>query len=231
MLTEFAELKERAVTRRSTKYDGAWALLLEAYQCAVDVHRSTWRFAVTIHSLRLRGVTDCYVQWMCCKGFLDHGIELVSAGDEVRRFRRARGLRITSESCFVLTELGAMWAERLVGAGLGQAFTLDSPPAAAASPSQSTLLPYWDADRRELRVGPTLVKSFRVPARNQETILSAFQEENWPVRIDDPLPPAADINPKQRLHSTIQCLNRNRKANLVHFHGDGCGMGVCWDLL
>jgi hypothetical protein len=34
-----------------------------------------------------------------------------------------------------------------------------------------------------------VVKEFKLPAPNQETILTAFQEEGWPPRIDDPLPP------------------------------------------
>src|SRR5947207_475841 len=37
-----------------------------------------------------------------------------------------------------------------------------------------------------------LVKHFRRPAPNQYLILDVFQEENWPERIDDPLPRLAD---------------------------------------
>jgi hypothetical protein len=91
--------------------------------------------------------------------------------------------------------------------------------------------PLWNPQLRELSVDDILVKRFLVPAENQELVLMAFQEEAWPPRIDDPLPPAAEIEPKRRLHSTIQCLNRNQKTHLLQFHGDGNGSGVRWELL
>jgi hypothetical protein len=62
-------------------------------------------------------------------------------------------------------------------------------------------------------------------------ILSVFDEENWPPRIDDPLPPSKRINTKQRLHDTIKSLNRNQKQRLVRFLGDGTGEGVRWELI
>jgi hypothetical protein len=92
------------------------------------------------------------------------------------------------------------------------------------------MFPHWDRLRRELWVGGVLIKSFRVPAEIQETILAAFEEDGWPFRIDDPLPQAPDINPKRRLHAAIQCLNRNQKAPLLHFCGDGRGRGVRWNV-
>ncbi len=57
----------------------------------------------------------------------------------------------------------------------------------------------------------------------------AFQEEGWPVRIDDPLPPVSESEPKQRLRETIRSLNRNQKERLVRFKGDGTGEGVLWE--
>jgi hypothetical protein len=59
----------------------------------------------------------------------------------------------------------------------------------------------------------------------------AFEEEDWPVRIDDPLPPSPDIDPKTRLSSTIKSLNKNLKNRLVHFMGDGTGEGVMWEFV
>jgi hypothetical protein len=108
------------------------------------------------------------------------------------------------------------------------AFNVEQFTAGALPPTPAAQFPHWDLQRRELWMGHVLVKSFRVPAENQEAILTAFQEDGWPSRIDDPLPQAPKIDPKRRLHSTIQCLNRNRKAALLHFHGDGRGIGVRW---
>ena len=50
-------------------------------------------------------------------------------------------------------------------------------------------------------------------------------------RIDDPLPPVPEQDPKRRLHDTIKCLNRNHRRKAIRFHGDGTGEGVCWEFL
>jgi hypothetical protein len=85
--------------------------------------------------------------------------------------------------------------------------------------------------RQELRLGELVVKQFKVPAANQERVLAAFQEEGWPRRIDDPLPPSPDLDPKRRLHETISSLNRNLLRPWIRFHGDGTGQGVRWCLM
>jgi hypothetical protein len=89
-------------------------------------------------------------------------------------------------------------------------------------------IPVWDRERQELRLGDVVVKQFKVPAVNQERVLAVFEEEGWPVRIDDPLPPIGDQDPKARLHDTIVALNRNQKHPLIRFYGDGTGQGVRW---
>jgi|GEM_PF-606840 len=91
--------------------------------------------------------------------------------------------------------------------------------------------PSWDAQRRELRVNQVLVKYFKWPAVNQQTILAAFEEERWPPRIDDPLPPKPEQDRKRRLHDAVKCLNRNQSQPLIRFHGDGTGEGVRWSLV
>jgi hypothetical protein len=92
-------------------------------------------------------------------------------------------------------------------------------------------VPCWDQDRRMLFFGGQLVKRFRWQAVNQEAILSAFQEEGWPTRIDDPLTPSQEIVAKRRLSDTIKCLNRGRANPLLRFGGDGTGEGVIWEPL
>jgi hypothetical protein len=63
-------------------------------------------------------------------------------------------------------------------------------------------------------------------------VLRVLQEEGWPPRIDDPLPPEADQDPKRRLHSTISNLNRGQGHGIkVYFAGGGDGESVCWRLL
>ena len=99
-----------------------------------------------------------------------------------------------------------------------------------ASPAPR-VVPHWDADLQELRVNGLIVKQFKVPAPNQEMVLAAFQEEGWPTRIDDPLPPQAEQDPKRRLHDTIVSLNRTHKHRLIRFMGDGSGEGVRWTIV
>ena len=89
--------------------------------------------------------------------------------------------------------------------------------------------PIWDRDRRKLSFGPHLVKHFKVPAPNQELILQSFEEESWPMRLDDPLPYHAAIDPKRRLHDTINSLNRNQRVPLLRFLGDGNGQAILWE--
>jgi hypothetical protein len=88
--------------------------------------------------------------------------------------------------------------------------------------------PVWDKDLNRLTLGDLVVKEYKTPAPNQQLILSVFQEEGWPPRIDDPLPPHPDLEPKRRLHETIISLNRNQRNRVLQFCGDGQGEGVRW---
>jgi hypothetical protein len=74
------------------------------------------------------------------------------------------------------------------------------------------------------------VKRFKWQAANQERILTVFEEEGWPARIDDPLAPSPAIDTKRRLSDTIKCLNRKQANALIRFRGDGTGQGVIWEL-
>jgi hypothetical protein len=93
------------------------------------------------------------------------------------------------------------------------------------------LKPRYDPAKRELRLGDRLVKRFRVPAGNQVLILKAFEEEAWPDRIDDPLPPNSDIDPHERLKAAIKRLNKAQIEHLIQFSGDGTGRAILWSLI
>jgi len=125
-------------------------------------------------------------------------------------------------TCFVLTEKGEAFA-RSLGLPFGQERSADNGVSYRAG-----LLPEWHVDVRELRVGEVLVKAFHRPAPRQETVLSAFQEQHWAARIDDPLPRETDRDAKLCLHDTINHLNRNLLKPLIHFFGDGTGRGIRW---
>jgi hypothetical protein len=87
--------------------------------------------------------------------------------------------------------------------------------------------PHWDTDRGELCYRGVVVKKFRQPAPNARTVLSAFQEQGWPPRIDDPLPQGrGSVVPRQRLADTLRILNSNLAG--LSFALDGTGEGVIW---
>jgi hypothetical protein len=210
-------------------------LLAEAYRYSREVERSVWDFAVEIDALHTVRATPSELRWLICKGYVAHASEITMPGDRTRTFRRppAAGLIFSRRTCFVLTDAGFAFAASLNDGPSWLPRRLDpqsrgddANPAACSAPAKPT----WDRDRQELRVGQIVVKQFKVPAPNQERILAAFQEEDWPVHIDDPLPPAAEQDPKRRLHDTINSLNRNQKRSLLRFVGDGSGQGLRWEL-
>jgi hypothetical protein len=103
----------------------------------------------------------------------------------------------------------------------------DSPN--SQTPNILSTRPKWDAAQKRLTVGSQVVKLYRWPAINQETILAVFEEDGWPNRIDDPLSVVANLDPKRRLHDTIKCLNRGQEILTIRFRGDGTGAGVKWE--
>lgn len=110
-------------------------------------------------------------------------------------------------------------------------WTLPSTPVGQQFSDQAATVPQWDADRRELRFNGAVVKHFKWVAANQQAILCAFEEDGWPPRIDDPLPPQQEQDSKRRLADTIKCLNRKQCYAVIHFRGDGTGEGVIWDVV
>ena len=97
--------------------------------------------------------------------------------------------------------------------------------AAAALDPQDPLVPVWDSDAGELRLGAVVVRRVRggKPGKNLRRVLAAFQEDGWPSRIDDPLPGGQK---QLRLHATIRSLNIG--LQLIRFEADGTGAGFRW---
>jgi hypothetical protein len=190
-------------------------LLLEAYHCAAELDCDPWQFAVEIDVLRAGGLTNSELRWLLQSGYADHAQERDDFCHRTRRFRRIPNLSLPARTCVVLTPEGVGF----VGA---------SPGGEGAGGDGAPGRPVWDRARRELRVGQVVVKRFKQPAGNQELVLQAFEEEGWPPRIDDPLPPVSNQDGKRRLQSTIWNLNRSREARLIRFEGGGDGQSICW---
>lgn len=233
VVTTFIATNDDAAVQLAARMQAGLELLDRAYQAAVDIDCDPWEMAVEIADLRRAGLSLTDLRWLVRKGFAQHAQEVTQPGEEQRAFHSPRGVAFTRRTCLMLTGQGATL--------LRQTASLPRPPLSVAAPAiaradlpqssaapQCEPLPHWDGDLMELRVGGQLVKQFKVPAPNQEMVLSAFEEEGWPARIDDPLPPVPDQDSKRRLHDTINSLNRNQKQPLIRFLGDGSGQGVRW---
>jgi hypothetical protein len=205
-------------------------ILLEASRYAAELGRDAWDFAVEIVALREGGLNHSDLRWLICKGWVEHSREVLVRGRKGREFCHGASLTLTKRSCFVLTSSGIRSAECLPPP-VEVAPTALRAPVNSQNPTDSqSPLPKWDRDRQELRLrlNGEVVKEFRLPSPNQETVLMAFEEEGWPPRIDDPLPQHSGVDPKRRLHDTIKSLNRNQKRGRMRFMGDGTGEGGRW---
>jgi hypothetical protein len=139
-----------------------------------------WQLAVPLAELHAAGLTRTDLRWLLARGLAAHAHKRPADGR--RSFRPAPDLRLTATCAFILDAAAApglrAWAAAVLAAGAGL-------------PTAPSGQPAWDPARRELRWGDRLVKRFAVPALLQEVILAAFEEDGWPPRIDDPLPPTA----------------------------------------
>jgi hypothetical protein len=208
----------------------ALGLLLQAYDYAVDVGQEPWDLAVELYVLRAAHVTNSDLRWLAAKGYIEHAIETTVPDDVNRHFRRVPQLTFSDVTCVVLTRTGAAVAREARSGD--SVIALPKTLVSICDTSKSDDLPRrpkWDHQRRQLRVGTSIVKEFKLPSPNQETILTAFEEECWPPQIDDPLSPAPPLDPRRRLHDTIKALNRNQKHGLIRFRGDGSGEGIRWE--
>lgn len=196
----------------------ALVLLLDAWEAAFDLGLPAEDFAVEVREFQSLGLTATDLRWLVARGYADHLREDEGDGCGCRSFLAPPGLVLTQSSCFVLTAAGRQFAAEQQALQEG----------GTDSPGREAPVPRWDGERRQLLWGDCLVKRFRVPAACQEIILASLEEQGWPGRIDDPLPPTADIDPRARLHDTIKALNRNQARRLLCFQGDGTGRGVVW---
>ena len=100
----------------------------------------------------------------------------------------------------------------------GDAPHLEPTDAQAAGDSPSELRPRWNRHDRELYFGDQLVKKFSVPAKNQELVLTAFEEEGWPQHIDSPLPPTkSGAVAAVRLRDTIKKIKSGASGQICDF--------------
>jgi hypothetical protein len=218
-------------------------ILWRAHICAQDTGANVWDLSLPTSRLFAAGMTNADLRWIVAKGFAEHREETTAYGAMHRSFRRGNDYFLNDRSSLILTLRGAALAETLFGENSDSpsaslsAFTSTRQSGSFPTPLPPVVIrespavkPCWDATRRELTLDGLLVKRFRVPALNQETILSVFEEEEWAEHIHDPLPLTMNIDAPTRLHDAINRLNRCQINPVVRFHGDGKGTGVFWGL-
>jgi hypothetical protein len=204
------------------------AVLFQAQAYVQELDRDEWDFAVELRALHEAGLTNSDLRWLVCKGYLRHAVETTCPELQSRKFIELLNLALPENTCFLLTEAGVRFLRQFCGEQVRCTCLSEQ---SAPVWTEEAMTPYWDSERRELRVGEVVVKHFRQPAWAQEIVLSAFQEEQWPWRIDDPLPPQLEQDPKRHLNITITNLNRRHKHRLLRFCGDGTGSGIIWEPL
>ena len=129
------------------------------------------------------------------------------------------------EGCFVLTRAGIVPAR----ANPHDPTTFHLCSGDAATRTEDLCTPRWDRQARILYLGQQIVKRYKRFSPNQELVLATFEEEGWPNRIYDPLPPKDGVVVKKRLRNTIEWLNLNQMNRLLRFRGDGTSEGICWE--
>jgi hypothetical protein len=204
------------------------AILWRSFQYSRDLKGASGDFAVSCHELAECGFTANDIRWLEFRGITTSATQFSQPIPQALSYRGG-----SRAEAITLTEFGSNIVGLLLNGNSGEQESQPT-PVAQQSPIRrlkQNPLPRWDSQRRELRFDQVVLKLFRWPAVNQETLLMAFEEEGWPARIDDPLSPQQEQDPKRRLHDTIKCLNRNHLHKIIHFRGDGTGEGVIWDLL
>lgn len=202
------------------------ALLFQAREYACKLNQDPWEFAVEIEELKSSGMTVNDLRWLLIGGFVEHAREDLSSDEAIRKFKGHGRHRFSRRSCFVLTKNGMGLAAKLLS--IEPHCFHNNARKAIEGPS---IRPRWDPIRHELSLNGNIVKRFKQHSPNQEAVLMAFEEENWPPGVLDPLGPIPNQDAKQRLRDTIKNLNRHQLDAHVHFSGDGSGERILWDVV
>lgn len=233
-MIDFAgESFNQTLDRSARRFKRAFRLLLDAERYAKSTGSCHWDFAVEFDQFRLQGITENDLRFLMRSSLVEHAHEVTSRGHSARNFESVGSLRFERRSCFVLTPIGVREAPRFLAKKPDQLINMHDGKNIFQANRQSVEVaqPLWDCDRRTLFWCGRVIKQFRQRALNQEIILQAFQEESWPLRIDDPLAPQPCQDMKRRLNDTIKCLNRGHLQRLLRFRGDGTGEGVVWEIV
>ncbi len=200
--------------------------LREALDYAHDLRTSRWEFAVEWDAMRRFGVTPSDLRWLAGRGLIESRLEVTQLSSPQRSFQPCQPMMLSKRTCFVLTDAGEellAGVRPLGGVRLGAEWPeCDSP----SDTSADAMLPQWDHDRLELRVGSTVLRQFKLPSADEERVLAAFEELGWPHRIGCPLSAGGEY---QRLVECVAALNWRQRQPLLHFGCSEQGLEVSWE--
>jgi len=215
----------------AVEFQRAFSLMLTAHEYASCIDSNIWDFAVSIKELHGCGLSENDLRLLIRLQCVEHAKESATINSADREFLPTTLFTFSNCSCFVLTPVGIRVAE--LHCRTAKSNQLRSPHEVCgfsiSKEDSHTFVPVWNTDLRLLCFRGKVVKRFARPATNQALVLSAFEEENWPNRIYDPLTPHPSLDIKRRLCDTIKCLNHGHENSLVRFRGDGSGEGILWE--
>jgi hypothetical protein len=169
-------------------------------------------------------VADC--RWLADKKLVD--VRDMARG---RRRGRRRMAKFTRSTRFVLTAAGVAFAAQL-SSSKGQPLAAYTNGARHRNrASGSVVKPRWDSRLLVLHVDDIAVKEFEAKARNQLAIVAAFEAQDWPRLIENPLDSGSQAQRAQALADAVHALNRNLRAKVIRFHTAEKGACVRYDLL
>jgi hypothetical protein len=214
--------------RLSAHVKTALALMLEAYVTTPQQpeHRS-WESAVTMPELRDLDASESDLRWLIGRGLVEYAVEVTQAGDVTRGFRQPPRPTFDDDARFKLTPAGATVAYEFVQPGMPTARRERAAIAGAESTERmgpvpsAPLVPKWDRNRNELKVGSIVVMRFKLRAGDQEAILAAFEENAWPERMVNPLAARGEPSDCRQLQAAVEALNGRLARPLVRFWADG----------
>ncbi len=89
-------------------------------------------------------------------------------------------------------------------------------------------VPMYDSGNRVLYWHGAIIKTWGRGATTQDPVLAAFEEEDWPDMILDPISPDPEQDAKERLRETVKRLNKDLKAGTIRFFTTRSGTAVRW---
>ncbi len=91
---------------RESAFHAAFDLLLQAHRLSEKLKSNPWEFAVPIADFRAAGVTCSTLIALLKTAYVEHAYEQTLPESTNRKFRRPAGLRVSEQSCFILTASG-----------------------------------------------------------------------------------------------------------------------------